>query len=201
VNRLLGIFGGSFNPIHVGHLILAEYIREEFKLRKIIFIPTGNPPHKNVSDLEKACFRFDMVKIAVGNNPFFEVSDIEIKREGISYTSDTLKEIRGKYPDEELFFICGSDSLVQLSSWHEPESIFRLAAIIAAGRAGIPDKELEGVIAEFKNRYNARIYLSEAPHIGISSSEIRNRIKNGFSVRYMVPDAVAEYIAKNRLYR
>ena len=90
---------------------------------------------------------------------------------------------------------------MQLSSWHEPESIFRLAAIIAAGRAGIPDKELEGVIAEFKNRYNARIYLSEAPHIGISSSEIRNRIKNGFSVRYMVPDAVAEYIAKNRLYR
>lgn len=198
---MIGIFGGSFNPIHVGHLVLAEFIREEFKLDKIIFIPAGNPPHKNVCDLETGTHRYAMVKLAVENNPFFEVSDIELKREGISYTCETLKEIKRIYQNEELFFICGGDSIVQFPTWREIGTIFELANIIVAGRPNVPAGELEKMISGFRNSYSARILCSEAPHMEISSSDIRKRIKSGLSVRYMVPEAVYEYIKRNNLYQ
>lgn len=198
---MLGIFGGSFNPIHTGHLLLAEYIREEFNLRKIIFIPAGNPPHKSANGMLPAKQRYEMVKLAIGKNPFFDVSDIEIKREGKSYTSDTLKDLKREYPDEELYFICGSDSIIQFPTWHEFVTIFELANIIVAGRANIAEDVLDNTISEFGEKYKARIFCSGAPHIEISSSEIRNRIRKGLSVRYMVPEAVAEYIEKNSLYQ
>ncbi|UZQ86738.1 nicotinate-nucleotide adenylyltransferase [Thermoclostridium stercorarium] len=201
MNGLLGIFGGSFNPIHSGHLILAEFIREEFKLDRIIFIPTGNPPHKKVGDLERAQYRYDMVKLAIEDNPFFDISDIELKREGFSYTSDTLKKMKEIYPDEELFFICGGDSIIQFPTWHEIGTIFELASIIVAERPNVLKEKLENMINEFREKYGARILCSSAPHIGISASEIRKRLKQGLSVRYMVPRAVYEYIEKNNLYR
>jgi len=198
---LLGIFGGSFNPVHTGHLLLAEYIREEFNLDKIIFIPAGNPPHKNISDLEQGEHRYNMVKLAIENNPGFGVSDIELKRKGISYTFETLAEISREYPDEKLFFICGSDSIIQFPTWREIGKIFDLADIIVAGRPNVSKDQLDNIIDEFRSRYNAGIVCSTAPHIEISSSEIRNRIKKGLSIRYMVPLSVAEYINANNLYR
>lgn len=198
---MLGIFGGSFNPIHMGHLILAEHIREELKLDKIIFIPAGNPPHKNIGNLELAHHRYNMVELAIENNPFFSISDIELKREGISYTSDTLAGIKEQYPDEELFFILGSDSIIQFPSWHRIDKIFELAGIVVAKRPNVPQAELDNKVNEFTEKYNARIIFSKAPYIEISSSEIRNRIKQGLSVRYMVPETVDEYIHNNNLYR
>jgi len=198
---LIGIFGGSFNPIHIGHLLLAEYIREEFKLNKIIFIPTGNPPHKDARELELAQHRYNMVRLAIDSNPFFDISDVELKREGISYTSDTLKEIGSKYPCEELFFICGSDSIIQFPTWHEIGKIFELSNIIVAKRPNVSEEKLNNMICEFKKKYRARIICSAAPHIEISSSEIRSKIRKGLSIRYMVPFTVAEYIKTNNLYQ
>lgn len=201
MNRLLGIFGGSFNPIHIGHLLLAEYIREEFKLSKIIFIPVGNPAHKNAGELELAHHRYNMAKLAIADNPFFDISDVELNRTGISYTSVTLEELSKIYPNEELFFICGSDSIIQFPTWHEIGRIFALSNIIVAKRPNVSQNKLDKMIYEFRKKYNARINCSEAPHIEISSSEIRGRIKKNLSIRYMVPQAVAEYIESNSLYR
>lgn len=201
MNRLLGIFGGSFNPIHTGHLLLAEYIREEFILDRVIFIPAGNPPHKKVMDLETAHHRYNMVKLAIEDNPFFDVSDIEFKREGISYTCDTLSEIKNEYPSGKLFFVCGSDSIVQFVSWREIGRIFELADIIVARRTNVSEKELEYTINEYRKSYNARITCSSAPYLEISSTDIRNRIKKGLSIRYMVPSKVSGYIESNGLYR
>jgi len=201
VNRLLGIFGGSFNPIHIGHLLLAEFIRDEFSLDKMIFIPTGNPPHKNVNDLESGHHRYNMVKLAIENNPFFDVSDIELKRKGVSYTFETLTEISREYPHEKIFFICGSDSIIQFPTWRDIGKIFELADIIVANRPNVPKEKLDEMINGFKMKYNARIACSAAPHMEVSSSEIRNRIKKGLSIRYMVPLTVAEYIKANNLYQ
>lgn len=198
---MLGIFGGSFNPIHIGHLILAEFIREEFKLDKILFIPASNPPHKDASDLESGQHRYNMVKLAVTNNPFFDISDIELKRKGISYTFETLKEISREYPGEELYFICGSDSIIQFHTWREIGKIFELSNIIVAKRPNVSNEELDNMITGFREKYKARIACSAAPHIEISSSEIRNRIKKGLSIRYMVTSTVAEYIRANNLYQ
>lgn len=198
---MLGIFGGSFNPVHIGHLLLAEYIREELKLNKIIFIPAGNPPHKHDDELELSYHRYNMVELAIADNPFFDISDIELKREGVSYTSDTLNSISKENPDEELSFICGSDSIIQLPTWHEIGKIFELSTIIVANRPNVSQQDLDEQITEFKNKYKARIICSTAPHIEVSSSEVRSRIQQGLSIRYIVPKAVVEYIHTNNLFR
>ena len=201
MNKLLGVFGGSFNPIHMGHLILAEYIREEFNLDKVIFIPTGNPPHKLNSELEGAQHRYNMVKLAIDTNPYFLVSNTEIERVGVSYTYDTLIELNKKYPKKNLFFICGSDSIIQFPTWRKIDKILKLANIIVADRHNISESELGNLVNEYKNEYKANICYSSAPKIEISSSHIRNRIQNGLSINYMVPEVVTEYIIANGLYQ
>jgi len=197
---LIGVFGGSFNPVHSGHLLLAEYIREEFKLDKIVFIPAKKPPHKVDSDLATAQHRYNMVQIAISNNPFFEVSDTELNREGLSYTADTLVEMREENPDKKFFFICGADSIINLSTWHNVNEIFKFADVIAAGRAEASDIEFQNMIQWYQEQYNAKIFCSGAPLIEISSTGVRNRIKEGKSIRYMVPEMVYNYIQLHRLY-
>ncbi|RKY31096.1 MAG: nicotinic acid mononucleotide adenylyltransferase [Candidatus Omnitrophota bacterium] len=186
----IGILGGTFNPIHIGHLILAEEVREKQVLEKIIFVPTYLPPHKENSDIAPAAKRMEMVKLAIGGNKYFSVSDIEIKRDGRSYTIDTIKEFKKIYPSEDLCFITGSDLLNYLDEWKDLLEVIKLVKFIVATRPGYPlDKIPE--------------YISTVPirAVDVSAFEIRHAIKQNKSFRYLVPEVVYNYIVKNKLYR
>lgn len=197
---MIGVFGGSFNPIHNGHLLLAEIIREEFGLEKVLFVPSGNPPHKQQEELADPQHRYNMVQIAIAGNPFFEVSNIEIHRSDITYTFDTLERINEAYPDKRLGFICGADSIVNLTTWRNIGRIFELADLLVAGRPNIPQDEYRNMVCMFEDRYGAKIRQANTPLIEISSTQIRERLKNGLSIRYMVPDEVFRYIQLYKLY-
>ncbi len=197
---LIGVLGGSFNPIHMGHLILAEFIRYEFNLEKIVFVPAKIPPHKIDEKLVSAKHRYNMVKHAIEDNPHFEVSQIELNREGTSYTVDTLSQISESYPDKDFYFICGADSLMKFETWRNIAEIFRLSDIIIAGRSEVHAEEIEEQIKYFQGKYNSHIFCSKSPFIDISSTQIRDRIKKRLSIKYMVPDEVCKYIKLHGLY-
>lgn len=197
---MTGIFGGSFNPVHIGHLILAEYIRNEFKLDRIMFIPANIPPHKTEERMESAQHRFNMLNLALESNENFIISKIELNRKGPSYTVDTLTELSRTYSGEELYFICGADSLMNFYTWRNIGEIFRLAHIIIAGRAKINDEEFSKMTESLRKQFNARILISQSPLIDISSTQIRERIQKGLSIKYLVPDKVENYIRLHRLY-
>ena len=197
---MIGVFGGAFNPIHTGHLLLAEYIREEFKLEKVVFVPAGKPPHKQDNEMASAQHRYNMVQLAISQNPFFEISSTEIDRKGTSYTSDTLKEMKDCYPDRKIGFICGADSIVNLTTWHNISEIFALSELIVAGRKDVQDAEFQSQLCLFEDQYNAKFHFASTPLIEISSTLIRKRLNNGLSIRYMVPDKVFNYIQLHMLY-
>jgi nicotinate-nucleotide adenylyltransferase len=184
----LGIFGGSFNPVHIGHLLVAEDIIEKLKLDKIIFIPAFRPPHK--AQLLSFEQRWKMLKLAIEKNPVFERSSLEKKRGGKSFTIDTLRELKMKYPKDQLYFVMGTDQYAELSSWKEPNRLFGIAKIAVIQRPGFPKEK-------FGTQKPAFI---EVIQIDIASAEIRNRIRQNRSVRYMLPEKVRQYIIKNRLY-
>lgn len=186
----IGILGGTFNPIHIGHLILAEEARDRLKLDKVIFMPVYIPPHKNSSELIKATARYSMCLLAIKNNSHFQVSKLEIEREGKSYSVETLKEIRKQYgKDTELFFLTGSDSLRELFSWKDVNDIFKLSQFVVAERPGYPIEKLPREV---------KVVLITP--IEVSSSLIRERVREGKSIRYLVTDEVRDYIIKNNLY-
>jgi len=197
---VIGVFGGSFNPIHIGHLIIAEFAREQFHLEKVLFVPAKNPPHKESVDNHTSQHRYKMVQIAVKDNTFFDVSGIELNREGPSYTSDTLQELKSLYPDQKLYFICGADSIVNIKTWHSIENIFLSADMIVVNRPDVNETDVKKISEWLTDRYNASIHFCNMPDIEISSTMIRKRIKEGFSVRYMVPEEVLKYIRLHRLY-
>jgi nicotinate-nucleotide adenylyltransferase len=185
----IGILGGTFNPIHLGHLILAEEIREKLALDKVIFVPAYLPPHKDNTEIAAAEARLGMVKLAIAGNPCFCVSDIEIKRSGRSFTIDTVKEFRKAYPGDELYFITGSDLLKYLEEWKDLEEILKIVKFIVATRPGFPLEDIPTYISTIAIRA-----------VDISAFEIRSRIKNSRSFRYLVPEAVFKYIGKKKLY-
>lgn len=185
----IGILGGTFNPIHIGHLILAEEALWKLKLDKIIFVPSYLPPHKE-EDILDAGHRFNMVSLAIEGNPKFEVSRIEIDAKQKSYSIDTIKKIREKFGlDTEVSFITGSDSLKELFSWKKIDEIFALSKFIVAKRPGFP---IEAVPKD--------IQVVVITEVEVSSTEIRKRLKESKSIRYLAPDKVREYIEKNKLY-
>jgi nicotinate-nucleotide adenylyltransferase len=186
----IGILGGTFNPIHLGHLILAQEVMEKLNLEKIIFVPAYLPPHKDNSDIAPALDRFKMVKLAIKGNKRFSVSDIEIKRKGRSYTIDTVKEFKKLYPNDELYFIIGSDLLNYLDSWKDLDEILKLINFVVATRPGYPLEKIP-----------AHIFRIDIRAIDISGFEIRQAIKNKKSFRYLVPEPVYRYINKRGLYR
>lgn len=210
----IGILGGTFNPIHYGHLRIAEEVRERFSLSKVIFIPSGIPPFKvRESELIDACHRAEMVRLAIRTNPFFEFSDIEIKREGISYTVDTLEILKKEYPEEQIYFIAGADAMADLPKWHRPERILELAEIIVVTRPDFPlsrlqnllvygiDREeltrfINGEIEEFRHR---PFHFIRTSAISISGSLIRSFIKKQKSIKYLLPEEVEYYIIKNKI--
>jgi nicotinate-nucleotide adenylyltransferase len=191
-----GIMGGTFNPIHNAHLLIAQMAMEEYGLDRVIFMTSGNPPHKN--DTMSAQHRLNMTRIAIEGNGDFEDDDFEVNRTEKSYTLHTLEYLKSKYPEDKLFFIIGEDSLEDLPKWYRPNKILDLCTLLVFPRKSQKSlsKMIEGVPAE----YRKRILPIHAPVMGFSSTEIRKRITDGKTVRYMIPDGVLEYIKSNHLY-
>ena len=190
----LGIFGGTFNPIHYGHLINAEIIRSDFNLDRIILVPARQPVHKRLDGSVPAEERYAMAVLAAGDAKEIEVSRIEIDREEPSYTITTVHELLDLYPGSELFLIIGMDSLAELDRWRESGHLLEHVSVIVLKRPG-GGAQPEGAPAA------GRIYYAENPLIDISSTMVRDRLRAGKSVRYLLPDAVIDYIAKKGLYR
>lgn len=190
----IGIFGGTFDPVHLGHLVVAEEIREQFGLDKVIFVPAAQPPHKGPGSVTDPWVRYKMVALAIADNPHFEVSDIEIRHLGKSYTIDTIHELKDRYgPDYQIFFIMGADSLLEMPTWKDPEGILNSCAVIVTTRPGF---DLNRVDPHYRNR----VQLVRVTPIDISSTEIRRRVREGRSIKYLVPRKVEEYIHKERVY-
>ncbi|MFH1288486.1 MAG: nicotinate-nucleotide adenylyltransferase [bacterium] len=194
--RLIGIFGGTFNPIHNGHLLIAEDVRERLNLDKVLFIPAANPPHKKNNDLAEACHRLEMVKLAIRDNPCFSVSDIEIKRGGMSYSIETIKTLKEIYQKgTELFFIMGADSILEFMAWKEWESLLGLCNFVVAPRPGYEIAE-----AGSKPVLTENVVFLKTRMFDTSSTEIRKKIKNKEPIECFVPDAAVKYIRKHKLY-
>lgn len=193
--------GGTFNPIHIGHLIIAERAREQFDLEEVLFMPCGMPYMKDTSELLSSDIRVKMVSLAIKDNPFFTLSTIEIEKEGSTYTYETLEQLRGENPDTEYYFILGADSLWTISDWKEPERIFANCHILAAVRDDKSAHDMDKQIDFLKNKFGAEISLLKTGLIEISSSIIRDSIKKDTSIRYLVPKSVYEYIVENKLYK
>jgi nicotinate-nucleotide adenylyltransferase len=190
----VGILGGTFDPVHNGHLLLAECAREQLSLDEVLFVPAGNPWRKSERAITPAEHRLAMLRFAIEGNDAFGISDIELRREGPSYTADTLEALAGERLDDAFWFIVGADALTDMRHWREPERIARHARIGAAPRSG-SEMSHDGVIP------SDRIDGFECPALDISSTDIRARVSSGRSIRYMLPDAVCRYIEANRLYR
>lgn len=201
MGKKLGIMGGTFNPIHYGHLLLAESAREFFKLDKVIFIPSGESYMKDPSIILDGEARLHMVMLAIEGNSCFEASRIEIDRSGPTYTCDTLSRLQRENNEKDsYYFIMGADSLFMLESWKNPEFIMRNCTIAAAVRGSRTTGEIEKKINYLTDKYQADIRILPARYIDISSSDIRNNLKKKASVRYMLPDKVVSYIQENGLY-
>lgn len=200
--KRVGIMGGTFDPIHIGHLVIAEEIRNKFNLDKVIFIPTGNPPHKDNKKITSARHRYIMTLLATISNPYFEVSTIEIDKKGTTYTIDTIKTLRKVCSnDVELYFITGADSILELHTWKNVGELLKLCNFVAATRPGFEVAKLEKKIQEINSEYGVNIYTTIVTALQISSTEIRTRIREGRTVKYLLPEAVEKYIYKNNLYR
>ena len=198
--KRVGIMGGTFNPPHIGHLLLAEWAREEAGLDEILFIPAGIPYMKEQSGIVDGKRRLDMVALAVKDHPGFQVSDIEVARGGRTYTCDTLQRLCMDNPDTEYFFIMGSDCLFSIEGWFAPERIFASCTVIAAARNASPMGVLEKKKQELTAKFHARILLLQFPEVELSSTMVRARVQQKKSIHYMVPEAVVDYIVENRLY-
>ena len=191
----IGVMGGTFNPIHYGHLVSASEVCSKFKLDKVIFIPSALNPLKNASNLADAHHRLKMIKLAIAGNPLFEASDIEIKRGGASYTIDTIKAFVKKYgKDTNIYFIIGIDAFLEINSWASPDALLKMCKFIVTTRPGYD-------IKKSKHVFNKHTEIMKITYLEISSSDIRKRIKSGSPIKYLLPEKVENYIYKHRLYR
>jgi nicotinate-nucleotide adenylyltransferase len=193
VRRKIGVMGGTFDPIHHGHLVAASEVADRFGLDEVVFVPTGEPWQKTELQVSTAEDRYLMTVIATASNPRFSVSRVDIDRGGPTYTADTLADLSAEYPDDRLFFITGADALAQILSWHKYEQLFELAHFIGVTRPGYTlgsDHLPEGAVT-----------LVEVPAMAISSTDCRRRVASGHPVWYLVPDGVVQYISKRHLYR
>ncbi|HVP05706.1 MAG TPA: nicotinate-nucleotide adenylyltransferase [Dehalococcoidia bacterium] len=198
MSERVGMLGGTFDPVHIGHLVLGEAAREELGLDRVIFVPTGHSWRKTDREITPAAGRLEMLRLAVAGNPHFEVSTLEVEREGPSYSEITLAALQEANPGAELFFILGRDALADLPNWHDPRRVVELATLAVAERGDMDSPLIEDPALA---RLNARIAWLPMPEIGVSATDVRARAAAGRSLRYLVPDSVAEYIARHRLYQ
>jgi nicotinate-nucleotide adenylyltransferase len=206
-NMKIGIMGGTFNPIHYGHLVTAEEALSQFKLDRVIFIPTGQPPHKTTCKLASPEDRYMMTVMATASNSHFFVSRVETERKGKSYTIDTLKELKLTYGESAAFyFITGADAILEILTWKNPEEIITMCKFIAATRPGYNLSRIEELKKKlFGIHVNPQVIkdsisIMEIPALAISSTDIRDRIKTGRPIKYLLPESVCNYLLKNDLY-
>jgi nicotinate-nucleotide adenylyltransferase len=198
----LGLFGGTFDPVHYGHLLLAECCREQCRLDAVWFLPAAVPPHKRNRRLTPVAARVEMLELAIAGHPAFSVSRYEADRGGVNYTVDTLAHFHEQDPEGELFFLLGADMLYDLPSWREPGRVCRLATAVVVRRSGEKAVDLDCLSQVATPEWIERIRRNEVemPEIGISSTEIRRRVGAGLSIRYQTPRAVEKYIQTHGLY-
>jgi nicotinate-nucleotide adenylyltransferase len=196
----LGVLGGTFDPVHIGHLVLAERAREQLGLDRVLWVPAGDPWRKRSRRISPASHRLKMVQLAIDGHPAFEVSTIELQREGPTYSADTLEQLHQKQPGAALFFILGYDALIDLPNWHDPHRIVSVATLVVAQRAG-EQRLSRAELRELLPGLPGRVVWVDMPRLDVSGTELRARVRAGKSVRYLVPDAVAAYIEEHGLYR
>jgi nicotinate-nucleotide adenylyltransferase len=201
--RRVAVFGGTFDPVHVGHLIVAEQCREQARLDEVWFVPAARPPHKPEGALTPFDRRVEMLELAVAGRPDFRVDEIERELPGPSYTAETLADLAARRPNTDLHFILGADSLTDLPQWREPARILELATILAVGRPGWTVPPADELCSALKLVANAplRVQVIQSPLIEISSRDLRRRVALGRSLRYLVPRAIEVYIQNHRLYQ
>lgn len=215
--KRIGVFGGTFDPPHLGHLLLAETIRERFKLDEVLFVPCNEPPHKDRTDLTSATHRYAMVVAATLHNPAFTPAAVEVNRPGKSYSIDTVRALAADYgPDTEIYFVAGLDSMLQIDSWHEPEALLDSCHVVVVSRPGSSFEKLREVLPErcherivdasdgqdvVGETKGWRIYLSDAVYLALSSTEIRRRARAGLGIRYRVTPEVERYIKSHELFQ
>lgn len=196
----LGVLGGTFDPIHVGHLAVAEEAREVLGLARVLFVPAGQPPHKVPGSVSRVGDRVAMVQLAIADNPAFELSMVEVQREGPSYTVDTLETLARANPGAQLHLILSAETFAELPTWHEPERLFEAARMAVVPREGYPAPDPAWLARAFPGREDRVEYLG-GPRFELSSTALRARVAAGRSIRYLVPAAVEAYIADHDLYR
>ncbi|UJP39449.1 nicotinate-nucleotide adenylyltransferase [Cellulomonas palmilytica] len=189
----LGVMGGTFDPVHHGHLVAASEVAARFGLDEVVFVPTGTPSFKQDQDVTPAEHRYLMTVIATASNPRFTVSRVDIDRGGVTFTVDTLRDLKAARPDAELFFITGADAVAQILTWKDAQELFSMAQFVAVTRPG-HTLSVEGLPVD-------RVHVMEIPALAISSTDVRARERAGQPVWYLVPDGVVQYIAKHQLYR
>lgn len=198
----IGILGGTFDPVHHGHLIMAELARESFKLDRVLFIPSGNPPHKSNVKVTPPDHRYQMVCRAIASNRFFEPQRMEIDRTGYTYTVDTLKQLKLIYGEEkELYFIIGADVVFDILKWRNTKEVFSLCRFIAVLRPGFENDSFHQQVEDLRKVHSAVIHFLTMPQIEISSTVVRERVTRGQSIKYLVPEGVEEYIIGEGLYK
>ncbi|MBS3994740.1 MAG: nicotinate-nucleotide adenylyltransferase [Alkaliphilus sp.] len=199
--KKVGIMGGTFDPIHFGHLVIAEQIRCEYNLEKVLFVPAGIPPHKTEVKISESKHRYFMTLLATITNPYFEVSKIELDNDEVSYTINTIKKIKEIYQkDTELFFITGADAVCELDTWKNVKELLHSVNFIAATRPGLDSSVVDEKIHELEIKNNAYIRKINVPALAISSTDIREKIKKQQSIKYLLPESVEYYIYKHGLY-
>ncbi|MDO5301319.1 MAG: nicotinate-nucleotide adenylyltransferase [Tissierellia bacterium] len=200
----VGIMGGSFNPIHMGHLMMSEYVRDELGLDEVLFVPTGNPPHKALRDVPDE-ERLQMVRLSIDDNPHFTISDIEIRNPHITYSVDTLGLLHEAYPQgTQFYFLLGSDIILDLKKWKKFDELAALTDFVVTLRPGFEKITMEEIETEARllgEQFGAKVTILHAPRYEISSTDLRSRLREKKSVKYLIPDSVIDYIEEMELYR
>lgn len=196
----IGILGGTFDPVHIGHLCMADAVYKYMNLEQVMFIPAYVAPHKVGMDIAPADDRYAMTKLAIEPYSYFTVSDLELRRSGVSYTVDTLRELHRQYPEKQLYFIIGADSVEQLHTWNSIEEMLQLATFIGAGRPGY-EGIMDNVVKNLGEEARQHIMLLNTPEYDVSSTDIRERIREGASLMNLVPKVVEDYIYAHGLYK
>jgi nicotinate-nucleotide adenylyltransferase len=199
--RKIGIMGGTFNPIHYGHLLIAENACAQLGLDEVRFIPTGKSPHKQGQPCLSGAHRLRMVELAIQDNPRFLADDRELVRDALSYTCLTLESLHRQFPGDELYFIMGGDSLRDFHTWYQPEKICQHAILVAAIRDDCDLSHLEDYANALRRDFSADVRLLHTPNLSVTSRELRRRIQAGETIRYQLPEAVQSYIIEKKLYR
>ncbi len=197
----IGIMGGTFNPIHAAHIAMGKAAYAQANLDKVLFMPSKRPPHKRGGDVAGEEHRAKMVKLAISGIPYFEYSDFEFKRDGMTYSSQTIELLKRQFPMDDFFFIMGADSLLQIEKWREPEKLMRLASILALNRGSVDDDDIALHAAILRDRYDADVKIISMPKMDVSSTKIRKMIAAGEDVGDMVDGGVRDYIDKNGIYK